>query len=106
VTKDGLHLYKQTKERVAYVRPGATFTQFKRLALLDCYVEFSKDWVSRTPTAINGTRPARSGRATSTERRKRCRVISRRSPRRSFRRVGDTRSPTLAARTCLSCGRH
>jgi len=45
VTKDGLHLYKQTKERVAHARPGATFTQFKRLALLDCYVEFSKDWV-------------------------------------------------------------
>ena len=45
VTKDGLHLYKQTKERVAYVRPGATFTQYKRLAILDCYVEFSKEWV-------------------------------------------------------------
>ena len=45
VTSDGLHLYKQTKERVAYVRPGATFTQYKRLALLECYVEFSKDWV-------------------------------------------------------------
>jgi hypothetical protein len=47
VTKDGLHLYKQTKERLAYVRPGATFTQFKRVAILDCYVEFSKDWVKR-----------------------------------------------------------
>jgi hypothetical protein len=45
VTQDGLHLYKQTKERVAYVRPGATFTQYKKVALLDCYVEFSKDWV-------------------------------------------------------------
>jgi len=45
VTKDGLHLYKQTKERVAYLRPGATFTQYKRVALLDCYVEFSKEWV-------------------------------------------------------------
>jgi Protein of unknown function (DUF3313) len=45
VTKDGLHLYKQTKERLAYVRPGATFTQYKRVAILDCYVEFSKDWV-------------------------------------------------------------
>jgi hypothetical protein len=45
VTKDGLHLYKQTKERVAYVRPGATFTQYKKVALLDCYVEFSQDWV-------------------------------------------------------------
>lgn len=45
VTKDGLHLYKQTKERLAYVRPGATFTQYKKVAILDCYVEFSKDWV-------------------------------------------------------------
>jgi hypothetical protein len=45
VDKDGLHLYKQTKERIAYVRPGATFTQYKRVAILDPYVEFSKDWV-------------------------------------------------------------
>jgi len=45
VTEDGLHLYKQTKERLAYVRPGATFTQYKKVTLLDCYVEFSKDWV-------------------------------------------------------------
>jgi Protein of unknown function (DUF3313) len=47
VTKDGLHLYKQTKERVAYVKPGATFTQYKQLAILDCYVEFSKEWVNK-----------------------------------------------------------
>ena len=46
VTEDGLHLYKQTKERLAYVRPGATFTQYKKVTLLDCYVEFSKDWVN------------------------------------------------------------
>jgi len=45
VTKDGLHLYKQTKERLAYLRPGASFTQYKKVAILDCYVEFSKDWV-------------------------------------------------------------
>jgi hypothetical protein len=45
VTKDGLHLYKQTDRRLAYVKPGATFTQYKRVALLDCYVEFSKEWV-------------------------------------------------------------
>jgi len=44
-TPDGLRLYKQTAERVAYVRPGATFTQYKRVAILDCYVEFSKDWI-------------------------------------------------------------
>ena len=47
VTKDGLHLYKQTKQRVAYVRPDATFTQYKRVAILDCYVEFSKDWINQ-----------------------------------------------------------
>jgi hypothetical protein len=45
VTKDGLHLYKQTKQRIAYVRPGATFTQYKRVSILDPYVEFSKEWV-------------------------------------------------------------
>ena len=45
VTEDGLHLYKQTDRRLAYVRPGATFTQYKRLALVDCYVEFSKQWL-------------------------------------------------------------
>jgi Protein of unknown function (DUF3313) len=45
VTKDGLRLYRQTSQRIAYVRPGATFTQYKRLALVDCYVEFSKEWV-------------------------------------------------------------
>ena len=47
VTQDGLHLYKHTKERLAYVKPGATFTQYKRVALVDCYVEFSKDWVKQ-----------------------------------------------------------
>src|SRR5215469_18362797 len=46
VTKDGLHLYKQTKERLAYLRPGATFTQYKKVAILDPYVEFSKEWVN------------------------------------------------------------
>jgi hypothetical protein len=45
VTKDELHLYKQTKERVAYVRPGATFTQYKKVTILDPYVEFSQEWV-------------------------------------------------------------
>jgi Protein of unknown function (DUF3313) len=44
-TPEGLHLYKQTKERIAYLRPGATFTKYKRVAILDCYVEFSKEWV-------------------------------------------------------------
>jgi hypothetical protein len=45
VTEDGLNLYNSTKQRVVYVRPGATFTQYKRVAILDCLVEFSKEWV-------------------------------------------------------------
>jgi hypothetical protein len=47
ITQDGLHLFKQTKDRVAYVRPGATFTQYKQVQILDCYIEFSQDWVKR-----------------------------------------------------------
>ena len=44
-TKDGLKLTKQTKTRLVYVRPGASFAPYKRVAILDCYVEFSKDWL-------------------------------------------------------------
>jgi len=44
VTEDGLHLQKDTKTRVVYLRPGATFDQYKRVAILDCHVEFEKDW--------------------------------------------------------------
>jgi hypothetical protein len=28
-----------------YVKPGADFSQYKRVAILDCHVEFSKDWL-------------------------------------------------------------
>jgi hypothetical protein len=45
VSQDGLHLTKQTKTRLVYLRPGATFTQYKRVSILDCAVDFSKDWV-------------------------------------------------------------
>jgi hypothetical protein len=45
VTEDGLELKKETKQRLVYVRPGATFTQYNRVALLECYVEFSKSWL-------------------------------------------------------------
>jgi hypothetical protein len=44
-SKDGLELKTQTKQRVVYVRPGATFSQYNRVAVLDVYVEFSKDWL-------------------------------------------------------------
>jgi hypothetical protein len=45
VSDDGLQLVKQTKTRLVYKKPDATFTQFKRVAILDCAVEFSKDWL-------------------------------------------------------------
>lgn len=44
VDSDGLHLVKDSKVRIAYVRPGATLGQYRRVMLLDCYVEFVEDW--------------------------------------------------------------
>jgi hypothetical protein len=44
-TPEGLELKKETNTRLVYMKPGATFSQYKRVAILDCYVEFSKDWL-------------------------------------------------------------
>jgi hypothetical protein len=44
-TEDGLELTKQTKQRVVYARPGASFAQYKQFGLADCYIEFSKTWM-------------------------------------------------------------
>jgi RNase P/RNase MRP subunit p29 len=57
VSPDGLHLTKSTKNRVVYVKPGATFSQFSRLAILDPLVEFEKDWqkdYNRSRTGLEG----------------------------------------------------
>ena len=43
-TQDGLQLEAQTRERVVYVKPGASLAQYDKVAILDCYVEFEKDW--------------------------------------------------------------
>jgi hypothetical protein len=43
-TPDGLQLTKSTKNRLVYVKPGAELTPYKRVAILDCYVAFEKDW--------------------------------------------------------------
>jgi hypothetical protein len=45
VTKDGLVLKSQTGQRLVYLRPGANFSKYDRVALLDCLVEFQKDWL-------------------------------------------------------------
>ena len=45
VSSDGLQLQPQkSKHRLVYLKPGATFTQYQRVAILDCFVEFEKDW--------------------------------------------------------------
>jgi hypothetical protein len=44
VSKDGLQLKTHTNQRVVYVKPGATFNQYHRVMILDCYVEMQKDW--------------------------------------------------------------
>lgn len=43
-TPEGMELIKQTKERIVYAMPGATLDQYTRVAILDCYVAFKKDW--------------------------------------------------------------
>jgi hypothetical protein len=45
VTQDGLELRKQTKQRILYMKPGASFAEYKRVAILDPHVEFSKTWL-------------------------------------------------------------
>ena len=46
VSEDGLELRKQSNRRLVYVKPGANLAQYKRIAILDCRVEFSKDWLN------------------------------------------------------------
>ena len=44
VDSDGLHLIKDSKVAVAYAKPGASLGDYTKVMLLDCYVEFRKDW--------------------------------------------------------------
>lgn len=41
---EGLQLTKTLPHGAVYLKPGVSFSQYKRLAILDCYVEFAKDW--------------------------------------------------------------
>ena len=43
-THDGLQLVPGSKVRALYAEPGASLAAYKRIALLDCYVAFKKDW--------------------------------------------------------------
>lgn len=46
MSPDGLRLQKDTGSRVIYVRPGAKFGKYDKVAILDCLVEFDKNWQS------------------------------------------------------------
>lgn len=43
-TPEGMTLVKQTRTRVVYAMPGATLEAYSKVALLDCYVAFEKNW--------------------------------------------------------------
>lgn len=44
VSHDGLHLLKDTKVRAVYMKPGADLKEYNKIALLDTYVAFRKNW--------------------------------------------------------------
>jgi hypothetical protein len=46
MTPDGLRLQKNTGTRLVYVRPGTNFGKYDKVAILDCLVEFDKNWQS------------------------------------------------------------
>jgi hypothetical protein len=35
---------KDSKVRIAYLKPGASFGKYTKVAILDCFVEFKKNW--------------------------------------------------------------
>jgi len=43
-TPEGMKLIKQTKSRIVYAMPGASLEPYTKVALLDCFVAFRKDW--------------------------------------------------------------
>ena len=44
VSPDGLHLMPDTKLAAVYMKPGADLSQYDKIALLDTYVSFAKNW--------------------------------------------------------------
>jgi Protein of unknown function (DUF3313) len=41
---DGLRLRTNTGSSLVYVKPGVTFGKYDKVAILECFVEFDKDW--------------------------------------------------------------
>jgi len=44
VSSDGLHLVKHAKVEAAYLKPGATLDKYSKVKILDCFVQFRKNW--------------------------------------------------------------
>jgi hypothetical protein len=44
VSSDGLHLMPDTKVAALYMKPGADLSEYDKIALLDTYVSFAKNW--------------------------------------------------------------
>ena len=45
VSSDGLHLIPNTKVWAAYGNPDVALDKYSKVMILDCYVDFVKDWV-------------------------------------------------------------
>lgn len=43
-SSDGLQLQKSKKVRILYAKPGASLKSYGRVMILDCFVEFQKNW--------------------------------------------------------------
>ena len=56
VSPDGLHLVKQGDFGAVYLKPGATFGGYTKVALLQCFVAFQHDWMqnmnAQTPGSV------------------------------------------------------
>ncbi len=44
IDKDGLHLIKGTKVAAAYAKPGARLSDYSKVMLLDCFVQYKENW--------------------------------------------------------------
>ena len=44
MSNGGLQLKVHTAQRLIYVKPGARFSQYDRVMILNCYVAMQKDW--------------------------------------------------------------
>jgi len=54
VSKDGLQLKVHTGTRLVYVKPGASFGKYDKVMILDCPVEFQKDWQRNYNSTVVG----------------------------------------------------